>query len=57
MSEVQRSAAMSAVVVEQHEAAVRKAQEEVRVVSGFDEVELFRIESYDKHDSKMEIKT
>jgi hypothetical protein len=40
---------MSAVVVVQHQAAIGEPQEKVRVVSGFDEVKLFRIESYDEH--------
>jgi len=49
MPEMQRSAAMSAVVVEQHQTAIGKPEEKIRVVSGFDEVEFFRIEIYDKH--------
>jgi len=49
MSEMQRSAAVSAVVVEQHQTAVGKPEEKVRVVSSFDEVKLFGIESYDEH--------
>jgi len=51
MSEMQGSAAMSAVVVEQHQTAVGKPQEKVRIVSRFDEVKFFRIESYDQHGS------
>jgi hypothetical protein len=49
MSEMQGSATMSAVVVEQHQTAVRKSEKKVRIVSGFDEVKFFRIESYDQH--------
>jgi len=49
MSEMQRSAAMRAVIVEQHQTAVTKPEQKVGVVSGFDEVEFFRIEIYDQH--------
>jgi len=38
---------MIALVIEQHEDAVGKAEQEVRIVSGFDEVEFRWIESYD----------
>jgi hypothetical protein len=44
---MQWTTAMIAVVVEQHEAAVGKAEQEIGIVSGFDEVELRWIESYD----------
>ena len=52
MSEMQRSAAMRAVIVEQHQTAVTKPEQKVGVVSGFDEVEFSGIEIYDQHNSK-----
>ena len=49
VAEMQWTTAMIAVVVEQHHTAVGKAEQEVRIVSGFDEVEFGGVDGYDEH--------
>ena len=48
--EVQWTTAVIAAIVIKGQASVGKPQQKVRTLSGGEEVELFGIESYDKHD-------
>jgi hypothetical protein len=50
MAEMQWPAAMFATVVTEQQLAARDAEQEVRSLSRHDEIELLRIEGYDKHD-------